>query len=144
MIYRLWTMFPWLGEKDTYPWKRLKKHWLHNVAHICVMAGMAAQLRCSRWSVRDLFLRSWSACAPIENPNSFLTGKLAKLYIFTILYYSLCMSLHFVELFRSQSWKGSAASCNEASHVVLHNFVNGGSILQLSAAHEKECESIRR
>lgn len=47
------------------------------------------------------------------------------------LYYSLCMYLHCVELFRSQSWKANAASCNKASHVVLHKFVNSGSILQL-------------
>ena len=50
-----------------------------------------AQLRCSRWSAKDLFLRSWSACAPIQNPNSSLIGKLAKLYTFTTVFACICI-----------------------------------------------------
>lgn len=52
---------------------------------------LVAQLRCSRWSAKDLFLRSWSACAPIQNPNSSLIGKLAKLYTFTTVFACLCI-----------------------------------------------------
>mmetsp|Transcript_10083 Transcript_10083/g.17358 ORF Transcript_10083/g.17358 Transcript_10083/m.17358 type:complete len:323 (-) Transcript_10083:637-1605(-) len=41
------------------------------------------------------------------------------------LHYSLCMAncifMHSVELFRSQSRKGSAAGCNKASHVILRD-----------------------